>query len=47
MRQHVWAFIVAVLVCTNVFTLAYLFQPEIQNSVCVPLYSETGYECCQ
>jgi hypothetical protein len=34
----------------NFMLLAALAQPEIQaasDRICVPLYNETGYECCQ
>jgi hypothetical protein len=47
---HAWALAVTLLVCTNVYTLCVIFQPDIQaasDRICVPLYAETGFECCQ
>jgi hypothetical protein len=50
MRGHYWAGIVLALLCVIVWLLCVIFQPEVQaasDRICVPLYAETGYECCQ
>jgi hypothetical protein len=41
---------VLLLTAVNVWVFFKLVQPEIQSAsdrICVPLYNETGYECCQ
>jgi hypothetical protein len=50
MRGHYWAGIVVALLCVIAWLLCVIAQPEIQaasDRICVPLYAETGYECCQ
>jgi hypothetical protein len=38
---------VLLLTAVNVWVFFKLLQPELRSNVCVPLYDETGYECCQ
>lgn len=38
---------VVLMTVANLWVLFKLVQPELQVRTCVPLYNETGYECCQ
>lgn len=41
---------IGLLIAYSLYVTVRLFQPEIQaasDRVCVPLYDETGLECCQ
>jgi hypothetical protein len=43
-------FAIAVMIAYSTYVTVRLAQPEIQaasDRICVPLYNETGLECCQ
>jgi hypothetical protein len=50
MRGHYWAGIVLALLCVIVWLLCVIYAGDIDHvsdRICVPLYDETGLECCQ
>jgi hypothetical protein len=51
MLYKVFGYVVALFItAVNLWIFVQFMQPELQRAsdrICVPLYNETGYECCQ
>lgn len=49
-RGHVHKYVIVASLCLNVWLACAVFAGDIdhvQDRVCVPLYDQTGLECCQ